>query len=440
MGKRSSQGLAFLIEERPVEAMEQLDVAARVVPLRSWFALTAAFLTIGALGAFACWYQVPLKVDGKGILLLKGSRGSDPLLQVTAPASGRLGKVAVAIGSNVREGDLLAEIDQKELADQVTSALADVDRLREEDARMSRLDEEESGSQAEAEREVVRALRRSLELDRSRLTSHRRIAASDKSLKDRRMLSDSDALKSKSEADELESTIAANEAHLHEITFTRLRDETVRRRDSLKRKLAVREAETRLSLLQARLQRDSRIVSPHSGKVVDVMITSYGAVERGTAAVLLRPVSTDPSDLEATVFVPAGPGKRIQVGDAVEVAPDTVRRQEHGFIRGEVRSISEIPCTDQAMLAELKHPALVANFVEKYRGQVLLSIHVALREVPDSHDEDDRAPLNRLEWSSSSGMYQRISSGTLCSTSIVVERRPLLALAMPWFKGLIGIN
>ncbi len=157
MARRSSQSLAFLVEERPVEALEQLDVAARVVPLRSWFSLAAAFLTLGALGAFACWYQVPLKVEGKGILLTRRSQGSDPLLQVTAPASGRLGKVTVAIGSNVHVGDVLAEIDQKELADQVTSTLADVARLQEEDARMSRLDEEESRSQTEAEQEVVRA-------------------------------------------------------------------------------------------------------------------------------------------------------------------------------------------------------------------------------------------------------------------------------------------
>ncbi len=129
------------------------------------------------------------------------------------------------------------------------------------------------------------------------------------------------------------------------------------------------------------------------------------------------------------------------MGDAVEVAPDTVRRQEHGFIRGEVRSVSEIPCTDQAMLAELKHPALVASFVEKYRGQVLLTIHGALREAHASLTAGGtHSPLNRLDWSSSSGAYQPISSGTLCSASIVVERRPLIVLAMPWFKELIGID
>jgi HlyD family secretion protein len=228
---------------------------------------------------------------------------------------------------------------------------------------------------------------------------------------------------------------------VYQIAYDRLRDETLRNRASLKRKLAVREAETRLELLQARFQRDTRIVSPYAGKVVDLLITPHALVEKGTAAALLRSLNTASEDLEAILFVPAGQGKKIRVGDAVQVAPDTVRRQEHGFIRGEIRTVSEIPCTDQAMLAELKHPALVSSFVEKYRGQVLLTIHGALREAPSSVAADGtHAPLNRLDWSSASGAYQPVSSGTLCSASIVVERRPLIVLAMPWFKELIGLD
>jgi hypothetical protein len=94
MAKRSSQGLASLLEERPVEAFEQLNVAERVVPLHNWFFLAAAFLTLGAFGAFSFWWQVPLKLEGRGILLTKHIQGSESVLQVTAPATGRLGKVA----------------------------------------------------------------------------------------------------------------------------------------------------------------------------------------------------------------------------------------------------------------------------------------------------------------------------------------------------------
>ena len=101
-------------------------------------------------------------------------------------------------------------------------------------------------------------------------------------------------------------------------------------------------------------------------------MTPHGLVEKGTPAVLLRPSASTSRLFEAIVFVPAGMGKRVRVDDAVEVAPDTVHRQEHGFIRGVVRSVSEIPATEMAMLAELKHKALVGSFVERYSGQVLL--------------------------------------------------------------------
>ncbi len=70
MGKRSSQGLASLIEERPVEAFEQLNVAARVVPLHNWFFLAAAFLTLGAFGAFSL--LVPGAAEARGAWDLAG--------------------------------------------------------------------------------------------------------------------------------------------------------------------------------------------------------------------------------------------------------------------------------------------------------------------------------------------------------------------------------
>jgi HlyD family secretion protein len=440
MAKRSSQGLASLIEERPVEAFEQLDVAARVVPLHNWFFLAAAFLTLGAFAAFSFWYEAPLKLEGRGILLAKHAQGSDSLLQVTAPATGRIRKVAVMSGSVVRAGDVLAEIDQKELGDEVASATAELARLREEDARTSRLEDDEARAKSEAQAQLEAALRRGLDLDRARLAAHRRIVAGDMRLKARSMVTESDALKARAEADEVESGVAAAEARLHQIAYDRVRDDATRRRDSLKRQLAIRAAETRLALLRARFDRDTRIISPYAGSVVDLLITDHAPVQMGTTAALLRPVATAPGALEAIIFVPAGLGKKIRVGDAVEVVPDTVRRQEHGFIRGEIRSVSEMPRTAESMLAELKNPALVSSFLEMYRGQVLLTIHGALREAPATRADGTLARLNGLDWSSASGAYQRVSGGTLCSASIVVERRPLIALAMPWFKRLIGMD
>jgi HlyD family secretion protein len=438
MSHQAPHGLGILPEDRPAEAVEQLDAALRIVTVGKWLALAALAMTLAAFGLFAWCYRVPLKVDGRGIMLVKFAGEEDTLRHVTAPASGRLGRVTVKIGSIVRAGDVLAEIDRDDLRDRIKSAEADLARLVQEDESLTRFDETEVASKIEALRQVEDALRRSVELDSGRLATSRRIASGDKSLNVRRLLNDSDTLKSRAEADAVESAIGQTRAKIQELNFSRVADAITRRREKLKRALGIREAETKRSLLVEQLEREARIISPYSGKVVDLMLTPHAPVDKGAPAALLRPLVDGPQPMEAIAFVPAGQGKKVRVGDAVEVSPDTTRRQEHGFVRGIVRSVSEIPATEQAMMAELKHKSLVASFVGPQQDKVLLSIHVTLPEGRTPRLDAGQAPANRLSWSSTVGPFQRVSAGTLCSASIVVEKRPLIALALPWLKHIVG--
>jgi HlyD family secretion protein len=446
MSTRSAtgRGLALLAEERPVEAFEQLDAAVRVVQPPHWLMLGALFGALGGAVVFSCLYRAPVKVGGRGILVARAGAGGEPFMQVTAPAAGRLTRVDVAIGSDVRAGQVIAQIDRDDLRDQIKTVEAELARLRDEDAALSRFDAVEEATRAEALGKVEQTLRRNIQFDRGRLAVSRHIAAADATLRARGFLNEGEALKSRAEADAIESTIGGIQARLFEMNYTRVQDRTGRRREKLKRGLALRDAETRLAVLRGRLERESKVVSAYAGRVVDLMITPHAPIERGEPAALLRPVgdggvaSLDPR--EAIVFVPAGVGKRVRVGDPVEVSPDTVRRPEHGFVRGEVRDVSEIPATEMAMMAELKHPALVESFVEQYGGQALLSVHVRLIPAPPGDPSDYRVRSNRLLWSSSTGAYQRVSPGTLCAAEVVVETRPLISLAMPWVKELAGLD
>jgi HlyD family secretion protein len=440
MSRRPAQGIAFLVEDRPAEAFEQLDAALRIVTVRNWLLLAVVFLTLTAFGVFSWLYEAPLKVEGRGIILAESTGEGDPLLQVTAPAAGRLTRVGVKIGDTVEAGQVIAEIDQSELRDQIQEAEAELARLRDEDEQLTRFDETEEKSRDEALGRLEQTLRRNLQLDQGRLVVNRRVEAGDRSLNQRRLLSDGDALKSRAEADAVESKIGDTHARLQELTYQRLEDQTTRRREKLKRQLGILGAETNLGLLRDRLARDTRVISPYPGTVVDLMITPHALAEKGAPAALLRPHVRDVPPMEAIVFVPAGVGKKIRLGDVVQVEPDTVKRQEHGYIRGVVRSASEIPATEMAMLAELKHKSLVSSFVEQYEGQVLLCVHVDLLRARAPSAGAGQAPGNGLEWSSSSGAFQRIGNGTLCAAEVVVEKRPLITLAMPWVKHLMGID
>ncbi len=86
---------------------------------------------------------------------------------------------------------------------------------------------------------------------------------------------------------------------------------------------------------------------------------------------------------ECIVFVPAGEGKKIDVDHFVEVMPATIKREEHGFIRGKVVAVSELPATRLAMEATLQHPDLVETFFKRYAPGVLLRVLVKLDLRPE---------------------------------------------------------
>ena len=150
MSKAPARGLAFLAEDRPIESLEQLDSTLRIVTIRKWFFLGALFLSLTIFGLFSWVYHVPLKIEGRGIMLAKAAGGGDSLMQVTAPAAGRLNEVRVMIGATVKVGDLLAEIDRDELRDAIRVAEADLGRLAQEDADFTRFDATEGASRLEA--------------------------------------------------------------------------------------------------------------------------------------------------------------------------------------------------------------------------------------------------------------------------------------------------
>jgi HlyD family secretion protein len=441
MSKGPARRLGTFGEDRPPEAFEQLDSVLRIVTIRSWSLLAVVFLTLASFGVFACVYRVPLKVEGRGIILAK-SGGDAPLQHVTAPAAGRLTRVHVHIGDVVDAGQLLAEVDQSDLWDQFDEADAALAGLVEEDEALTRFDKEEGAQRIQALETLEETLNHNLALDERRLDRHQQILVRNRNLRRKELLTDLDEIKSMADADAVESNVGATHARLIEVKANRLEDQTKRRKDQTKRRLDIEKAETKLALLAQRLQRDTRVVSPYPGKVIDVMVTEHALVEKGAPAFLLRPETLIQPHMEAIVFVPAGLGKRVSLMDKVEVSPDTVRRQEHGFVRGVVTKVSEIPATEAAMLAELKHKNLVSSFAGQFTGQVLLYIHVDLGENPDARDGGGAVVdgvANPLAWSSSSGARQRVTTGTLCAAAIVVERTPLIALAFPWVKKLVEI-
>ncbi len=236
------------------------------------------------------------------------------------------------------------------------------------------------------------------------------------------------------------------QSRLAELDLEAIKADNLRRRTRLERSLKIRQLETRLALDRDKLIRTSRIVSHVHGRVAQVLTARDELVREGSPVVLLHApkkqmgIDDDGASYESIIFVPAGEGKKIEVGDPVEVSPATVKRAEHGFIRGQVVTISELPATKLAMETALEHPELVETFLKRFAPGVLLRVHVRLEEGDALPSSISANHANKFRWSSSSGQAQPLKTGTMCQAAIVVEKRRLISLVLPWTRTVAGTD
>lgn len=418
-------------------SFDQLDNLVRVTTIQGWLYLTTLFVVFAAAAIFAVTYQVPRKVNGEGILLTE----KDTLAHVRAQASGRLVDLRVQLGQRVEPGAEIGHIAQNDLQDTIRAAELNLADLKREDGELTEFEETERHRKEAAVNKVKQAVHatQSNALDKLKI-AQRLINGSDR-LHDQQHLGDLELLEAHQKFYEIKDELYKGDSRLAELELELATAESVRRRMQLERKLKIGVVETKLALDREKLERTSRIVSQSRGEVTQILSARGELVHEGAPIVLLHApkdeLGTDDSDLayDAIVFVPAGEGKKIKARDPVEVSPATIKREEHGFIKGEVVAVSELPATKLAMEAALAHPELVDTFLKRYAPGVLLRLHVKLEEA-EHHSRSG----NRFRWSSSSGSDQPLKTGTMCQAAVVVQKHRLISLVLPWTKTLLGAD
>jgi HlyD family secretion protein len=256
-------------------------------------------------------------------------------------------------------------------------------------------------------------------------------------LRQNQFLGDVELLESREKYYDIRDDLNKGQSRLAELELDRVTSETARGRARLERTLKIRDVETKLKLEREKMERTSRLISPARGRVAHVLHADGDLVHEGAPILLLHAPKAEQgagdseSVYESIVFVPAGEGKKIEPDNPVEIVPATIKREEHGFIRGRVVEVSELPATRLAMEAALEHPDLVEAFLKRYAPGVLLRVHIHL-------EPGDTGRKNPFRWSSSNGPNQPLKTGTMCQAAIVVERRRLINLILPWTKKLVG--
>lgn len=167
----------------------------------------------------------------------------------------------------------------------------------------------------------------------------------------------------------------------------------------------------------------SRVISPYTGKVIEVNSSKGNHVGGGSPIVRLETVSTTADELIAVMYIPVQQGKQLLPGMDVRLSPSTVNREEHGSLVGQVVSVSDFPVTIQGMLATLGNEGLVQQMAAQG-----VSLEVRINLSPNA------ATYSGYTWTTAEGPPIRINSGTIVSGAITVSTQRPIAAVIPQFK------
>lgn len=127
------------------------------------------------------------------------------------------------------------------------------------------------------------------------------------------------------------------------------------------------------------------------------------------------------ADLELVLFLPGADGQRVRPGMPVEVSPSTVRREEHGVLRGTVRSRAQTSPSRESVLLRLGRPAIVeplfAGILEP--SELLVGLQ-----------QSDDTPSGYL-WTSALGPPNALQPGTLCKAQVTIGAQAPIRFVVP---------
>jgi HlyD family secretion protein len=399
---------------------EQLDQLMQVTNPQGWLALTGLCALLAAALLWGLFGSVPTETTGEGILLRQGG-----VSDLVSAGAGQVEEVQVKVGDVIEKGQVVAKIHQESLLRQITDSRAKEADLQAEYQSLQRSAEEQKRLRLRDLAQQRSNLERTIAtLEKNVSLLEQRVAA-EKKLLDDGLITHQTYLETEqslnTSRDQLASSrLERNGLELKDLTAQQQLDQQLETRQN-----AIRDLEIQIREDRAKLAENVGVVSPFSGRVLELLVVRGDVVNPGTPILSVEVLS---EELIAVLFVPASEGKRIHPGLAARVSPTTVKREEYGFMEGEVIWTSAFPSTSRGMIRLLGNEALVAKLMKEGPP---IQINVALTR-------DPRTPTG-YRWSSSRGPNLKISSGTLATGSIIVKEDRPLSLVIPTVREKLGV-
>lgn len=366
---------------------EQLDLMVRITSPAGWVALLSLVGLIVVAILWGIFGSIPTKVLGSAMLIKTGG-----VYEVAARSNGLITDVSVKAGDVVQRGQKVARIAQPELLEQFN-------KLK------SRQDELEVKSQLSAD--LFKQRRETLEFNNGVL--RKRLADQNKLFKDG-LITQQAILATQQQLED-------NAAALKELGLRKMEVE-----------VELAQIRRDIDSVKLRLQLSTDVVSPYSGRVLEVKLNENSLVQAGSSILTMELIGNAIKDLEVVVFVSALDGKKVRPGMDIFISPSTIKREDYGYMVGKVTSVAEFPSTSQGMMRILQNAELVQQLSA---GAAPIQINADLTPDPDA--------FSGYKWTSPGGPPVLIQSGTLGMANITVRSQRPISLVIPLLREFVGI-
>lgn len=401
---------------------EQLDRLITLTKPRDWLAAVALVAVIALGLVWSIYGAVPVRVVGKGIMIATGGR----VLDASSGGDGTLTSISALVGSVVTKGQVVAQVDNKDLSQALASAEAVVkERTAQHDALVIQ-------AQADSAARAASLASRRQALDARALDADARVAILDAEVEkeaamyERRLIT-WQVLNGSKQA----LAIARQEATEARSQIVQLDGDDVGARNVREQQLrsslnGIAEARRQVSALALQMQQRETVVAPIDGRVTEWKAAPGSRVAGGQPIVSIEGGVTG---TELILYLPPDQGKQVAVGMNVWVSPSTVKREEFGTLIGTVAEVSDFPSTPQAMMAVLQNDRLVQAFAPT--GAPFAS-RVVLKRDPSTP--------SGYSWSNGKGPAMALSSGTVAEGDVTVETRRPISYVIPWLKKITALE
>jgi HlyD family secretion protein len=420
-----NKGIFREVAVNRLSSPEELDNLLQVTSPRGWIALAGIGLLILTAVIWSIVGSLPTKLLGQQCILVKN--GGVKLL--TSSASGKLADLAVEAGDQVTRGQIIGRLEQNDQLEKISAA----------EGRLKEVQRQHDQAVALAAQGV--ALRATTTAQQSQNLTHQLAAATRRSqllkeridtqsmLFDQGLITKQTLISSQLELASVQLEIETTQSQFKQLEVTRLETKKQSENEVTQLKNQLADAKRNVAEMLRDTKNFASVISPYTGKVVEVKAAEGQLVERGTHLISVEPIGVDVNEMEAYVYLPAADGKKVANGMKVEISPSTAKREEFGFMPAFVASVADYPSTDQGLMRVFGNDKIVQQ----------LSGNLAPIQIVASL-KSSATNASRYEWSTRNGPPFSLQSGTSCSSSITLSEQRPIELVIPALRKLMGMD